>query len=53
MIAASIYENHRDPKARSTPFDAREFDPYERAAFLQALEDAIPEATDEDLERIL
>lgn len=49
----SVYENHRDPKTRSHPFDYREFHPFERAAFLQAVEDAIPEATDEDLDRLM
>jgi len=53
LIVAQLAESTRDPKQRSRPYDWREFHPMERAAFLRSLEDAIPEATEEDLERLV
>ena len=53
LIVANIREASRDPKARTRPYDWREFSPFEWRAFEKALDDAIPEATEEDLERLL
>lgn len=49
---AAIYEQGRHHTTRERPFDWREFHPMEAAAFARSLEDAIPEATEADLDRI-
>lgn len=53
MIVAHLAEAHRDPKHHPRPFDQREFHPFERAEFLDALTNAIPEATEDDLDRLM
>jgi hypothetical protein len=53
LIVAQTLELHRDPKLRERPFDWREFHPHERAAFEKSLVEDIPEATDEDIERMI